>query len=147
MNDNSLQRSRYYLKNRVQTAERMIRRKGGSVTAGKVIAEQSFGFWTSLFDPHHYRLIGGVVIQSFQHKPSHINRSIISQKLNDIRKFRNRVYHNEPICFDNSHIDFSKAEEVKDDIYELLSWIDADLHGYVSYFDSIDNKINSVNNL
>lgn len=147
MSDNSLSRSRFYLKNKVQYAERMIRRKGGSVTPGKVIAEQSFGFWTSLFDPHHYRLIGGVVIQTFQHKPTHINRSIISQKLNEIRKFRNRVYHNEPICFDNSHIDFTKAEEVKDDIYKLLSWIDTELSGYVSYFDSIDNKINSVNHL
>ena len=57
------------------------------------------------------------------------------------------MYHSEPICFDNSRVDFSKAEEVKGDIYELLSWIDTDLPDYVSYFDSIDNKINSVNHM
>jgi len=142
MSDTSLTASRFFLKNSVGNAERTIRRKGGLVTAGKVVAEQSFGFWTSLFDPHHYRLIGGIVIHSFNNKPSGINRSVLSQKLNRIREFRNRVYHNEPICFNGNAIDFTYAENIKDEIYELLSWIDSDLTNYVDYFDAIENKIN-----
>ena len=132
------------MQKRVKGAERKLNQRGGTVTAGKVIAEQSFGFWTSFFDPHHYKLIRGVVIQSFQHKPSTVNRSVISKKLNHVRRFRNRVYHSEPICFENQHIDFSKARVVRRDIYELLSWIDDDLSDYVSYFDSINSKINTV---
>lgn len=147
MSDPSLRPSRFRLRKKVERAERGIRRSGGTVTAGKVIAEQSFGFWTSLFEVHHYRLIGGVVINAFPHKPAPVNRSAIANKLNDIRRFRNRIYHNEPICFDKSAIDFSQAITVRDDIYELLSWIDSELTDYVSYFDSIPSKINSANNL
>lgn len=147
MSDHSLRRSRYYLKNNVQSAENAIRRKGGTVTPGKVIAEQSFGFWTSLFDRHHYRLIGGVVIQCFGNKPSYVNRSVVAQKLNDIRELRNRIHHNEPICFNGNLIDFSNAIRAKQDIYELLTWIDGDLTNYVSYFDSVIARINSINNL
>lgn len=75
-------------------------------------------------------------------KPAGINRSAISQKLNRIREFRNRVYHNEPICFNGNTIDLTYAENIKNEIYEMLNWIDADLTDYVEYFDAIDNKIN-----
>lgn len=147
MNDASLQRSHYYLKNSVQKAERTIRRMGGTVTAGKVIAEQSLGFWTSLFDSHHYRLIGGVVIHCFPIKPASVNRNIINQKLNDIRKFRNRIYHNEPICFNGNNIDFSEAIRIKEEIYQVFEWIDEDLVDYIEYFNGIDAKINAIRNL
>ena len=142
MSDYSLSKSGFFLKNSIISSEKTIRKKGGLVTAGKVVAEQSFGFWTSLFDPHHYRLIGGIVIHSFKNKPAGINRSAISQKLNRIREFRNRVYHNEPICFNGNTIDLTYAENIKNEIYEMLNWIDADLTDYVEYFDAIDNKIN-----
>ncbi|WP_299157039.1 hypothetical protein [uncultured Christiangramia sp.] len=147
MDDNSLRRSRFYLKNSIQKAERTIRRMGGTVTAGKVIAEQSLGFWTSLFDPHHYRLIGGVVIHCFPNKPAQVNRSILNQKLNNIREFRNRVYHNEPICFNGNNIDFREAISIKEEIYELFEWIEPDLVDYVEYFNGIEAKINSANGL
>ncbi|MDD3720940.1 MAG: hypothetical protein PHW92_00420 [Lutibacter sp.] len=147
MNDPSLVRSKYFLRKSVQKAENTINRKGGTITAGKVIAEQSFGFWTSLFDTHHYRLIGGVIIHCFPNKPSTMNRSLINQKLNRIREFRNRVYHNEPICFNGNAIDFLNATLIKQEMYELLEWMDTDLIDYVDYFNGIDKKINAVNNL
>lgn len=147
MSDSSLNASRFYLKNSVTNAERVIRRKGGVITSGKVIAEQSFGFWTSLFETHHYRLIGGVVIHCFPNKLPHVNRSILNQKLNRVREFRNRVYHNEPICFNGTSIDFAEATRIKNEIYELLEWIDVDLSSYVDYFNGIDSKINMINHL
>lgn len=147
MSHASLNGTRYHLKNSVNKAERAIRRRGGTITPGKVIAEQSFGFWTSLYDTHHYRLIGGVVIHCFPSKPAVINRSSINQKLNRIREFRNRIYHNEPICFNGPNIDFTEATNIKNEIYELLDWMDADLVNYVEYFNGIDAKINTLNNL
>lgn len=147
MSNPSLRSSRFFLKNSVTKAERGITRKGGIITSGKVIAEQSFGFWTSLFDTHHYRLIGGVVIHCFPLKPAHINRNALSQKLNRIREFRNRIYHNEPVCFIGNNIDLTNARNIKREIYELLEWIDADLTEYVEYFNGIDAKINMINNL
>lgn len=147
MSDYSLAPSKYFLKNCIQKAERSIIRKRGHITSGKVIAEQSLGFWTSLFDTHHYRLIGGVPIQCFPNKPASVNRNILNQKLNRIREFRNRVYHNEPICFKNRHIDFTHAQNIKNEIFELLDWIDPELSNYVTYFNGIDSKIVAANKL
>ena len=147
MNDPSLAPSRFFLKKCIQTAEKTIKRKGSTVTSGKIIAEQSLGFWTSLFDRHHYRLIGGSPIQAFSLKPASANRNIINQKLNRVRKFRNRIYHNEPICFSDVKIDFSEADLIKHEVYELLTWIDEDLCDYISYFDGIQAKIDSATNI
>lgn len=147
MSHPTLAPSRYFLKMSIQKAENTIRRKGSAVSSGKVIAEQSLGFWTSLFDTHHYRLIGGSPIHAFPNKPAYANRNLINQKLNKIREFRNRIYHNEPICFNNINIDFTEAHDIKSDIYELLNWIDADLPDYVEYFNGIQSKIDSARNL
>lgn len=147
MNNRSLRSSRYYLKNSVIKSERKIRRTGGIVTSGKIIAEQSFGFWTSLFDTHHYRLLRGTIIHCFPNKPSYVNRSIINQKLNYIREFRNRIYHNEPICFQGITVDFTEANNIRNYIYELLEWMDSDLVSYVNYFDGITGKILNANNV
>jgi hypothetical protein len=147
MSDQSLQPSEYYLKREVSNAEKRIRRQGGTLTAGKILAEQSFGFWTSLFEVHHYSLIGGIIIHCFPHKPANVNRKILSQKLNRIRDFRNRIYHNEPICFNGNSIDFTYATQIKTEIYELLTWIDNALPVYVAEFDSIDSHINTANKI
>lgn len=147
MSNRSLQTSKFFLKNSVVKAERTIRKKGGTITSGKIIAEQSFGFWTSLFETHHYRLIGGTVIHCFPNKPSHVNRNILNQKLNRVREFRNRIYHNEPICFNNQNVDFTQALNIKLEIFELLEWINEDLTDYVKYFDNVDAKARMLNNL
>jgi hypothetical protein len=148
MSDPSLSPSRFKMRSSVQYAERIIRQRGATLTTGKVIAEQTFGFWTSLFDTHHYRLIGGCVIHCFPNKPPQVNRNIINQNLHRVREFRNRIYHNEPICFNNNnHIDFMEAINIKDSIYNLLDWMDSDLVDYVKYFDNVDSKIDSANNI
>ena len=145
MNHHTLRGSRrvsdFYLKKQVEKAERKLRQRRSTLTTGKIIAEQSLGFWTALFEIHHYRLISGSVIHCFPHKPRATGRSAISVKLQNIRDFRNRVYHNEPICFNGNNIDFSAAENVKDDIHQLLTWIDVSAKLYVDIFDAIDGKI------
>ncbi|MEA5258980.1 hypothetical protein VB264_14385 [Arcicella aquatica] len=141
MSDKSLMASNFYLKKSIEKAQKTITNKKVTVTSGKIIAEQSFGFWTSLFETHHFKLIGGCVIQIFNNKPKHINRNIITKKLTKIREFRNRIYHNEPICFNGTNIDFTEANQVKNEIYNLLKWIDTDLATYVQNFDSIDDEI------
>lgn len=129
---------KYYLKNQVLSAERNTR---GTITPGKIISEQPFGFWTSLFEPKHYTLISGYTIRCFPNKPTHVNRLIIYTTLKDIREFRNRVYHNENICFNNITIDFTNAEHIKTKIYHLLDWMDVDLKNYVTQFDKVDVEI------
>ncbi len=140
MNDSSLA-TQYWLKKQVEKAERNTR---GTITPGKIIAEQTFGFWTALFEPHHYRLFGGHIIHCFPNKPAHINRNQIAGILKDIRKFRNRIYHNESICFDNITIDFSNAESIKQRVYDLFDWMDSDMRNFVAQNDSIDQAISEA---
>ena len=82
------------------------------------------------------------IIKCFPNKPSHIQRKEINNKLHNIREFRNRIYHNEPICFKGNKIDFTTAKEIMQDIYDVLNWIDSDLPLYVKQFDRIDQRIN-----
>jgi hypothetical protein len=63
--------------------------------------------------------------------------------LSRVREFRNRVYHNEPVCFEEMKANFSNAENVRRDIYELLEWINPELPVYVGSFDTINHNINS----
>lgn len=137
MNDPSLHPA-CWLKNQVIKAENNTR---GTITPGKIIAEQTFGFWTSLFEPRHYRLIGGCVIGCFPTKPSQVNRTHLANSLKSIREFRNRIYHNEAICFNNITIDFAHAISIKTEIYNLLQWMDGDLAAYALQYDEIDVAI------
>ncbi|MCL1943527.1 MAG: hypothetical protein FWF54_08310 [Candidatus Azobacteroides sp.] len=141
MNDVSLLKSVFYLKNSVIAAENKMTKKGIAVSPGKVLAEQSFGFWVSLFENAHYKLLGGSVIHVFPHKPKYINRKAVFLLLSRIRDFRNRIYHNEPICFNGSSVDFSYASQIKQDLIEMLGWINPEIQNYVAHFDNIDSKI------
>jgi len=143
MNDPSLAKSNYYLKNCVVSAENKMIKKKISISAEKVLAEQSFGFWASLFEPDHYKLIGGSIIHSFPHKPSQVNRKVILSLLCKIRDFRNRIYHNEPVCFNGTSVDFSYAVQIKNDLFYILDWLEPDIKKYVQQFDNIDEKINN----
>jgi hypothetical protein len=141
MSDSSLAKSRYYLKNCIINAETKMLKKGITVSSGKLLAEQSFGFWVSLFEIPHYKLIGGSVIRSFPCKPPGINRKAIFLLLAKIRDFRNRIYHNEPVCFRGDTVDFSGAVQIKNDLFDLLGWMDSEIKKYVQYFDEVEEKI------
>ena len=90
---------------------------------------------------HHYRLLLGRPIQVFHNLPSGHGRSDACDRLNKIRQFRNRINHNEPICFNGAAIDFTYVEEVYDAIIEILTWIDPELIKWVKDIDTVRTKI------
>ena len=137
MNDKSLFPN-FWIQKQVLNAEKNTR---GTITAGKIVSEQPFGFWTCLFEPRYYKLLNGYVIHCFPCKPSNVNRIYIANILREIREFRNRIYHNEAICFNNITIDFSHALKIKEDIYNLLEWMDPDLKEYTVKLNTIDETI------
>ncbi len=134
-----------YLRSKVIRAEKELNKRNAVVTSGKVIAEQTFGFWTSLFEKTHYRLLQGSVIKIFNNLPSGKGRIDIKKSVNRIRKFRNRINHNEPICFKGSTIDLKDTLRVHHDIYNMLEWIDPELPDWVETIDSIDTQIKFLN--
>lgn len=109
------------------------------ITRGKVIAELSFGFWTMFYRKDYHAAAGGLAVNKcFRFRPKGLNYSQINGHLFNIRDLRNRIYHNEPICFGRGCIDFSKALQTRREIYELLTWMDRDLPVYVQQFDAVE---------
>jgi hypothetical protein len=130
-----------FLKNEVLKIEKKLRNKSIAITSGKIIAEQTFGFWTDLFAVHHYRLLRGKPIQIFTALPANTNRNNIFDQLTKIRKFRNRINHNEPICFLGSKIDFKETIEVYQYIIQLFTWIDPQLISVIKDLDEVQQTI------
>ena len=81
--------------------------RGALIKEGKqpeeegVIAELSFGFWTSLFDVRYeQRLWPWLLKPVFPFMPRSIRtRKMLSGRLNRIRHLRNRVFHHEPVWY------------------------------------------------
>lgn len=136
MRDNSLRNSHYFLKSCIQKTENKLMRRVIPITSGKIIADHTFGFWLAFFLSHHYSLVGGQPIHIFAHKPVTENRASIYGKLDDIKNFRNRVNHCEPLCFIGHNIDCSLALDIRVKLYSLVEWIDPQM---VPFFESVDN--------
>ena len=144
MSNYSLQRTNYFLKREITKAENRLRKSRTVITSGKIIAEQTLGFWTDLFEVHHYRLLIGRPIQIFHGLPSGHGRREVKSELDKIRRFRNRINHNEPVCFSGNAIDFSETLEVHQSILNILTWIDPELIKLTANFDQVQKTINSA---
>ncbi|MEE2062333.1 Abi family protein [Rhodococcus artemisiae] len=79
----------------IDKIEQARRAAGKQPTPGKVIAELTFGFWTYMTSDIHEKTLW----VPYLHKafPPNANRSKIHSTLGDLREFRNRVAHHEPI--------------------------------------------------
>ncbi|KTD56767.1 Abi-like protein [Legionella santicrucis] len=78
-----------------------LKKVNKTIEASRVVAELSFGFWTSLFDvryEHNQILWPKLLKPTFQYLPKgQRTRAFLSRELNRIRFLRNRIFHHEPI--------------------------------------------------
>ena len=116
-----------FLKKEVERSERTLIGKKRNVTAGRVIAELNLGFWNSLYETHHYALLKGVPCKIFKSLPTGYGRKEVNNAIQEIRTLRNRVSHNEPLCFSNKAYDMTYAKEMYGKINDFLSWINPDM--------------------
>lgn len=144
MRHQSLRNSHYFLKTCIQKSEHKLNRRGIPITNGKIISDQTFGFWLAFFLPHHYTLVNGQPIHVFIHKPAFENRASLYDKLDKIKNFRNRVNHCEPICFSGHNIDCSLALDIRTKLYDLINWIDPNLTPFFRNIDNIQSNVNKV---
>lgn len=89
-------------------------------TSGRIVAALSFGFWTTLLDLRYERVLwqGGLLRAAFPGVPRPIRtRRDISARFQSIRKFRNRVFHHEPI-WSNPLLAQRHTE-----LWEALTWL------------------------
>lgn len=116
---------------RVQTARSHLIKNRKEPLIGRLIAELSFGFWTSLLDAryeHHlWRYIIKLVFPGLKKRIR--TRKQASRRFEIIRKLRNRVFHYEPIWH------FQDLECQYKQIIEVLQWLN---HGAYELIDGID---------
>lgn len=75
----------------------------GVYSSDKMVASFSFGFWTYLFTRRNYKVGGKTLLQIFPNRRKGLKQTDVYNDLTQIREFRNRIAHHEPICFDHSH--------------------------------------------
>lgn len=147
MSDYSLNGSHYFLRTSVRKTENSLIRRAIPITSGKIISDQNFGFWLAFFYLNHYTLVGGQPIYIFPNKPARENRASLYSKLDDLRSFRNRVNHCEPICFYGHNIDCSEAIDIRTKLYNLVEWITPDLIPFLKAVDNTQSKIDQIMNI
>lgn len=84
---------------KVQEAESSLRRQGKSIAPGRLIAELSFGFWTSLLGSNYEQIFWPRLLhKAFPNLPaSPHRRHHVARRFTVIRHLRNRISHHEPI--------------------------------------------------
>jgi hypothetical protein len=106
----------------VRAAAQRLGRRGKPCEAGRLVAELSFGFWTTLFDVRYEqdrvlwpRLFAQKI---FAHAPRRKrSRKALSPLLNRVRHLRNRAFHHEPIWH------WSDLTQQHALVVDLLGWM------------------------
>ncbi|MCI3204863.1 MULTISPECIES: hypothetical protein [Pandoraea] len=104
---------------RIAKAKEDLRRRGEPQTPDKLVAELSFGFWTSLFNARFQGNLWGALRHAFPRCPKKIRkRDTISKALAQVRDLRNRAFHHEPLLWLGPAVDEQYTTGV-----EVIGWL------------------------
>jgi hypothetical protein len=109
---------------KVREAKELLKSKAKPATAGRIVAELSFGYWTSFFNKAHassgigHRLASKVFIHAPRRQR---NLKTLDQRWKRIRDLRNRVFHHERI------LHWTNLDEQHAEIIEAIHWISPEL--------------------
>ncbi|SJN09092.1 TIORF34 protein [Leucobacter sp. 7(1)] len=102
----------------IQTAVVRATRGGKPETAGKVVAELTFGFWRYALSARYKTTVWPRVKTAFLGVPAHLRtREDIERIVVRLHDLRNRVAHHEPVFHQSMHQHFA-------DIVSLATYID-----------------------
>ena len=119
----------------ITQASKQIAGRHEQITTSKIIAELTLGFWVSLLNAEYERLLWKDLRRAFPYIPKRDRkRKNVSAPLNRFRAFRNRVFHNESICWN-----MKKVQEIHDELLLVLEWINKDLPEWLTEIDRFEN--------
>ncbi len=103
----------------IRKAKLALSRQRKKTDSSRIVAELSFGFWTSLLDSRYEQTLWPRLLQSaFPHMPRRRRtRSELSKRFLTVRNLRNRVFHHEPIWH------WQDLVLQHEQILEALAWI------------------------
>jgi hypothetical protein len=111
-----------------------------------LISSTTFGFWTTMFKKDIFVATNGSLLSIFPNKTITTNFKKVSNMLDEIRSFRNRVAHHDPLCFDKGDFSLKRAKIVNQHIKEILLMLDEDLESFSKETYMIHQNILDVNN-
>lgn len=124
----------------ITQAQKQIINCKESITASKVIVELTLGFWVSLLNREYERLLWKHLHRAFPYMPKHLRqRKNVSAPLNSFRIFRNRVFHNESICWN-----LTRVSEIHDNLFLVMEWINKDLPLWLKNIDRFKETKNRI---
>ena len=119
----------------ITQASKQIIGRHETVTPSKIVAELTLGFWVSLFNAEYELILWKPLRRAFPYLPKNLRqRKYVSAPLNSFRAFRNRVFHNESICWSMKRI-----SEIHDQLFTIMGWINKDLPDWVSSIDRVED--------
>lgn len=124
----------------ITQANQQIAKRREFVSTPKIIAELTLGFWVSLLNSEYEKILWKDLRRAFPYMPKNKRvRKNIAAKLNKFRHFRNRIFHNESICWN-----MEKIREIHQEMLLVLSWINKDIPQWLSEFDRVDNVVDDI---
>ena len=123
------------LADQVNIAKRKILTSRHSLTPDKLIAELTLGFWTALFNKQYAREFWKPLMYAFpMFETKDKQRDKISFTLNQVRKFRNRIFHYEPVCND-----LAALEKNHTNIMGIIKGINVEVLDWTKQIDRFDS--------
>ncbi len=119
------------LSKQIKEIKDKLKKSKKEITNSRVLAELNFGFWTILFNRKYAKIFWKPLHRIFVNAPkTNRKRTDISSKLNHIRTFRNRIYHYEPIIWNEEVLNQKRKE-----MLQLIHWLDVDTAEWVNAID------------
>jgi hypothetical protein len=104
--------------------------RNGYVTSGGMIAELSFGFWVQMLRPENVATIWTPLHSAFPDLPANFTYDQFYVRCDEVSKFRNRVFHHEPIIERDVLREYGA-------IVELIKWISFDKGEWIQKYSRV----------
>ncbi len=121
----------------ITKAAKQISGRHETITPDKIVAELTLGFWVSLLNSEYERILWKDLRRAFPYIPKAVRqRKNISAPLNRFRSLRNRVFHNESVCWN-----LSRVIDIHTEIITVLGWMNKDVPNWLSAYDRFPEVI------
>lgn len=124
----------------ITQASKQILGKHETITPSKIVAELTLGFWVSLLNSEYERILWKDLRRAFPYlAKKDKQRKTVSAPLNTFRTFRNRVFHNESICWN-----LNRVEEIHKEMVTVLGWMNKDIPGWLKQIDRFNSVCSDI---
>ena len=124
----------------IDKAKSLIRNRGEKVNTDKLISELTFGFWVMLLNSQYERVLWKSLRKAFPNMPKKDRqRKNVSAPCNALRRLRNRIFHQEAICWDLYYMTC-----LHDNLVTVLGWINADIQQWLKTIDPFDDVSSDI---